>query len=100
MKKRIDPEDPLERTAVNNYRPITCLHMIILMAQIRKEIYFSLTSHELFPEKQKRCRKGSKSTRELLYINQHIFNKSKTRRENLAMAWNDYKKAYDMVPQN
>ena len=31
---------------------------------------------------------------------QHIFNESKTRRKNLAMAWIDNKKAYDMVPQS
>ena len=36
---------------------------------------------------------------ELLYIDQHILNESKTRQENQAMAWIDYKKAYDMVPQ-
>ena len=37
--------------------------------------------------------------KKLLYIDQHILNESKTRRKNLAMAWIDYKKAYDMVPQ-
>ena len=43
----------------------------------------------LFPEKQKRCRKGSRGTRELLYIDPHILNGSKRRRKNLAMAWID-----------
>ena len=37
---------------------------------------------------------------ELLYIDQHILNESKTRRKNLAVAWIDYKKAYDMLPQS
>ena len=41
-----------------------------------------------------------KNTAELLYIDQHILNESKTRRKNLAMAWIDYKKAYDMAPQS
>ena len=79
-----------------------CLPMMwkILMAQIREEIYFSLTSHRLFFEEQKGCRKGSRGIGELLYIDQHIPNESKTRRKNLAMAWIDYKKAYDMVPQS
>ena len=49
---------------------------------------------------QKGCRKGSRGTAELLYIDQHILNESKTRRKNLTMAWIDYKKAYDMVPQS
>ena len=72
----------------------------ILTAQIREEIYYSLTSRTLFPEEQKGCRKGSRGTAELLYIDQHIVNENKTRRKNLVMAWIDYKKAYDMVPQS
>ena len=71
----------------------------ISIAEIREEIYYSLTSHRLFPEEQKRC-KGSRGKAELLYIDQHIVNESKTRRKNQAMAWIDYKKAYDMVPQS
>ena len=67
----------------------------ILTSQIRKEIYYSLTSRGLFPEEQK----GSRDTTELLYIDQRILIESKTSRKNLPMAWIDYKKAYDMVPQ-
>ena len=37
---------------------------------------------------------------ELLCIDQHILNESKTRRKNLAIACIVYKKAYDMVPQS
>ena len=72
----------------------------ILTAQIREEINYSLTSCELFPEEQKGCHNESRGTGELLYIDQHILNKSKTRWKNLAMAWIDYKKAYDMVLQS
>ena len=66
----------------------------ILTAQIREEIYFSL------PEEQKKCCKGSRGTGELLYIDQRILSESKARRKNLAMAWIDNKKAYDMIPQS
>ena len=69
----------------------------ILIAQIREEIYYSLTSRGLFPDEQKGCCKGSRGTAELLYIDQQILNESKTRQKNLAMAWIGYKKAYDMV---
>ena len=72
----------------------------ILTAKIREEIYYLLTGHGLFPDEQKICRKGSRDTAELLYIDQYILNECKTRRKNLAMAWIDYKKAYDMVPQS
>ena len=86
----------------NNDRPITCLPMMwkILTAQVREWIYDSLTSRGLFPEEQKGCREGSRGTEYLLYIDQYFLNESKTRRKNLAMAWIDYKKAYDMVPQS
>ena len=92
-------KDPNKGTAPNNYGPITCLPLTwkILTAQIKEEIYYSLTSRGLFPDEQKGCCKGSRGTAELLYIDQHILNENKTRQKNLAMAWIDYKKAYDMV---
>ena len=57
-------KDPHTGTAPDKYRPMTCLLMMwkILTAQIREEIYFSLTSHGLFPEEQKGCHKESRST--------------------------------------
>ena len=69
-------------------------------AQIREEIYHSLTSCGLFSDEQKRCCKVSRGTEELLYIDQHILNERKTRQKNLAMALIDFKKAYDMVPRS
>ena len=54
----------------------------------------------MIPLIQKDPCKGSGSTGELLYINQHIFNEYKTRLKNLAMVCIDYKNAYDMVPQS
>ena len=97
-KTKLIQKDPSKGTGPNNYRPITCLPMTwkILTAQIREEIYYSLTSCRLFPKEQKGWRKGSRGTEELLYIDQHILNESKPRQKNLAMAWIEYKKAYDM----
>ena len=101
-KDHIDTKGAKQRNRANNYGPITCLPMLwkILTTQIREEIYYSLTSHSLFPDEQKGCCKGSRGTAELLYIDQHILNESKTERINLAMAWIDYKKAYAMVTQS
>ena len=95
-------EDPFKGTTPNNYRPIMCIPMMwkILTAQTREEIYYSLMSCRLFPEEQKGCRKGTRGTGKLLYVDQHILNESKTSRKNLAMACIDYKKVYDMVPQS
>ena len=53
----------------------------ILTAQISEKIYYSLISCGLFPDEQKGCRKGSRGTAELLYINQHTLNESKTRQK-------------------
>ena len=79
-KTTLIQKDPSKETATNNYRPITCLPTMwkILTAQILEEIYYSLQSRGLFPEEQKGCRKGSRGTAELLYIDQHILNESKT----------------------
>ena len=98
-KDYFDLKGPKQRTAPNNYRPITCLPMMwkILTVQIGEIIYYSLTSRRLFPEEQKGFHKGSRGTTELLNIDQHILNESKTRRKNLAMVWFDYKKAYGIV---
>ena len=93
-KTTLIPKDPSKGTAPNNYRLITYLPMMwkILTAQVREKIYNSLTSRGLFPDEQKGCCKGSRGTAELLYIDQHILNESKTRQKNLAMAWIAYKK--------
>ena len=95
-------KDPSKVTGPNNYGPIICLPMMwkILTAQIRENIRYSRTSRGLYPDEQKGCRKGSRGTAELLYVDEHIINESKTRRKNLGMAWIDYKNAYDMVPQS
>ena len=44
-------------------------------------------------------RKGTRGTREPLYIDQNILNKSKMKLKNLAMSGFDYKNANDIVPQ-
>ena len=101
-KTTLIPKEPNKRTAPNDDWLVTCLPMMwtILTAQIREEIYYSLTSRGSFPEEQKERLKGSRGAAELLYMDQHILNESKTRRKNLAMTWIDYKKAHDMVPQS
>ena len=88
-KDDIDPKGTKQRTTPNNYRPITCLPMMwkILTVNIREHIYYPLTSQGLFPDEQKGCSKGSRGTANLLYIDQHILNESKTRQKNLPMAW-------------
>ena len=87
-KSTLIQKDLLKGTTPNHYRSITSLWKMwkILTAQIREEIYYSQTSCRMFPEEQKRCRKGSSGTGEFPYIDQHILNESKTRWNNLALA--------------
>ena len=82
-KTTLIQKDPSKGTAPNNYGPITCLPMMwkILTAQIRENIYYSLISRGLYPNKQKGCGKGSRGTADLLYIDKHILNASKNRRK-------------------
>ena len=71
----------------------------ILTVKIREEIYFSLTNRRLFPEEQKGCRKGSRGTGELLYSTSSTkARQDKTEKSGYGLV--NYKKAYDMVPQN
>ena len=65
---------------------------------IADQIYAHLDQEKLLPEEQKGCRKGSTGTNDLHYIDRTVIKEIKSRNNNLARAWIDHKKAYDMVP--
>ena len=93
-------KDKSRGNVASNYRPITCLPLMwkLLTGVIADQIYAHLDQEKLLPEEQKGCRKGSRGTNNLLYIDRAVIKEVKSRNKNLAMAWIDYKKAYDMVP--
>ena len=68
------------------------------MGVIADQIYGHLDQQKLLSEEQKGCRKRSRGTNDLLYIDRAVIREVESRKKNLAMAWIDYKKAYDMVP--
>ena len=72
----------------------------LLTGVIPDQIYAHLDQEKLLPEEQKGCRKGSRGANDLLYIVRAVTKEVKSRAKNLAMAWIDYKKAYDMVPHS
>ena len=86
----------------SNYRPISCSPLMwkLLTGVIAVQIYTHLDLQKLLLEEQKGCRKGSRGTNDLLYNDRAVIKKVKSRNKNLAMAWIDYKKAYDMVPHS
>ena len=89
-------KDKSKGNAASNYRPITCLPLMwkLLTGVIADQIYAHLDQEKLLPEQQKGCRKGSRGTNDLLYIDRAVIKEVKSRNKNLAMAWIDYKKAY------
>ena len=91
-------KDKIKGNVTSNHRPITCLPLMwkLLTGVIADQIYAHLDQEKLLPEEQKGCRKGSRGTNDLLYIDRAVIKEVKSR-HNLAMAWIDYKKAY-MVP--
>ena len=72
----------------------------LLTGVIADQIHAHLDQEKLLPEEQKGCRKGSRGTNDLVYIDRAVIKEVKSRNKNLAMAWIDYKKAYDTVPHS
>ena len=95
-------KDKSKGNVASNYRPITCLPLMwkLLPGVIADQIYAHLDQEKLLLEGQKGRKKGSRGTHDLLYIDRAVIKEVKSRNKNLAMAWIDYKKAYDMVPHS
>jgi len=86
--------------AVDNYRPITCLPLMwkLLTGIIAKDMYEYLEEERILLDEHKGCRRKSLWTKDQLLIDKAILKDCKRRKTNLAMAWVDYRKAYDFVP--
>ena len=95
-------KDSAKSSAVENYRPITCLPLMwkLLTGMIAEEMYTYLHRENLLPEEKKGCRRGSRGTKDQLLIDKTVLRDCRRRNTNLAMAWIDYKKAYDFVPHS
>ena len=91
-------KDSGKGNAVDKYRPISCLPVMwkVFSGMLAEEIYEHLEG--LFPREQKGCKKKSRGTKDQLLIDKTVLRNCKNRKVNLAMAWIDYHKAYDMIP--
>ena len=91
-------KDKSKGNVAGNYRPISCLPLMwkLLTGVIADQINAHLHQEKLLPEEKKGCRKGSRGTNDLLYIVRAVMKEVKSRNKNLAMAWKDYKKSYDI----
>ena len=95
-------KDPRKGNVVKNYRPITCLPLMwkLMAGIIADQIYDYLEREHLLPDEHKGCRRKSRGTKDQLLIDKTILKDCRKRHTNLAMAWIDYKKAYDFVPHS
>ena len=83
-------KDKSKGNVASNYRPNL----------IADQIYVHLDHEKLLLEEHKGYRKGSRGSNDLIFIDRAVIKEVKSRNKNLAMAWIDYKKAYDMVPHS
>ena len=72
----------------------------LLTGIFSEKIYSHLLDNNLLPDEQKGCRKKTRGTKDQLLIDKLVLREAKARKRSLAMAWIDYKKAYDMVPHS
>ena len=88
-------KDKNKGNVASNYRPITCLPVMwkLFTSVSADQIYAHLDQEQLLPEEQKLCRKDSRGTNDLLYIDRAVIKEVKSRNRNLGMAWIDYEKA-------
>ena len=75
-------KDKSKGNVASNYRPITCLPLMW-------KLNAHLNQEKLLPEEQKGCRKGSRGTNDLLYIDGTVIKELESINKNLAMAWVD-----------
>ena len=83
--------DKSKGNIASKYRLVTCLPLMwkLLSGVIADQIYGHLDQQKLLPEEQKGCRKRSRGTNDLLYIDRAVIREVKSRKKNLAMAWID-----------
>ena len=95
-------KDPAKETVASNYRPIACLPLMwkLLTEIFAYNIYDHLLMNSILSYEQKGCRKGARATKDQLLIDKVVLKEVKRFRKNVAMAYIDYRKAYDMVPHS
>ena len=95
-------KDRSKGNAASNFRPISCLPLMwkMLTGMLSEQLYEHVDTNDMLPSEQKGCRKETCGTKDQLLIDKMVLKSCKKRQTNLAMAYVDYKKAYDMVPHS
>ena len=95
-------KDKAKGRVASNYRPIACLPLMwkLLTGIFAEGLYQHLENTHSLPDEQKGCRKESRGTKDQLLIDKAVLKNCRRRAKNLAVAWIDYRKAYDLVPHS
>ena len=95
-------KDEEKGKAASNCRPITCLPLVwkSLTGVIVEKVHGFLDTNLVLPQEEKGCRRKSRGTNDLLFIDKMIMTVVKMRKKNLSMAWIYFKEAYGMVPHS
>ena len=67
---------------------------------ISEHVYRLLEEEKILPEEQKGCKRNSRGTEDQLLLDKAVLRDCKRRSTNLAMAWIDCWKSYDMIPHS
>ena len=95
-------KDPTKGNVADNFRPLTCLPLMwkLVTGVIAERIYGLLEGDIVLPNEQKGCRTKSRGINDQLFIYKIVLKDCRRRSTNLAMAWIDYRKTYDMIPHS
>lgn len=94
----------------SKYRPIyiLCIYSLqlyflvwkLLTGVIVEDVYRIFDTNLLLLQEQKGCRRRSRGTNDLLLTDKMIIGEVRMKKQDLSVAWIDYKKVYDMVPNS
>ena len=79
---------PAKGSVVDDYRPIFCVPLMwkLMTGMLAEKMYSHLERENVPPSEQKIRRRGSRGTKDQLFIDRTLLRDSKRRNTNLAMA--------------
>jgi len=91
-----------ELASPQSYRPITCLNIAYKLwtGCLTSLLSHHCERHQIIHPAQKGCSRGQYGCIDHLLLTNSVWRQVKSRCRSLAVAWIDYKKAYDSVPHN
>ena len=95
-------KDRSKGNAVDNYQPVSCLSLTwkLLRGVISEHLYSFVEEGKILPEERNVCKRNSRGTKDEVLVDKAVLKDCKRKSTNLAMAWIDYRKTYDMIPHS